>query len=57
MAKIWTYLLFDAFLFKSYEISTTNEQQTVDFGEVFEFWRVMNSSNEEKKVKASYIGV
>jgi hypothetical protein len=36
--KIWTYLLFDAFLFTCQGISTTNKQQTFDFGEVSEFW-------------------
>jgi hypothetical protein len=33
-----TCLLFDDFLFVCQWISTTNEQQTFDFDEVFDFW-------------------
>jgi hypothetical protein len=60
-------LLFDTFLFTCQGISTTNKQQTFDFGEVSEFWGfevggggllfLVINSNERKKVKASYIGV
>jgi hypothetical protein len=62
---MWTYLLFNDFLFTCYGISTTNDQQTFDFDEVFEFWGFggwggvltvfMNDRNEGKKVEAFYI--